>query len=249
MAIVWTVLTVIGWILLGVLALLLLILFTPFGIRFRYTDSWSVCFYLFGFLPIFRLTDEGFSKLLEKAGPSEAPPVNEKPPETVEKQAENRESTKDEKTSILDDFKQLYKERGVGGVLAFFRQLLSIFTGALGGIAPFVTVRKLELYMRLGSKSADKTATQYGQVCAALFPSLSALASLIRFRKTAVRVEPDFLESGAEIRLRVFMWLWPFGIAWACLCALIKTVMLWMKLPKASTAKTTVKSDSQQVKN
>lgn len=230
MAVVWTVLAVIGWILLGILVLLLLILFTPHGAKIEYTDTWRIKVLVFGYIPVLSMSGDSPPKHKKEKPKEEAPPKPEEAPQTEETKSKD-------KPSIVDEIKALYKEEGVKGVLSFFGGLLKIVTGALCRITRFITIRKLELQMRVGGKAADETAVQYGRICAALFPTLSALSQVIRFRETAVHVQPDFLYDGTDVKLRTTIWVWPFGIVWAALCAFVKLIMAWIKLPKAMPIK------------
>jgi len=229
--VVWTILAVIGWILLGVLALLLLVLFTPHGARIEYTDTWRVKVLIFGYIPVFSMSGDDAPKHKKEK------PVKETEEPKSEEPQPNADEKKEDKPSLIDEIKALYKEEGVKGVLSFFGGLLKIVTGTLCRITRYITIRKLELQMRVGGKTADEIAVQYGRICAALFPTLSALSLAIRFRKTAVHVQPDFLSDGTDVKLRTTIWVWPFGIVWAALCAFVKLILAWIKLPKAVPAK------------
>lgn len=199
------VLSVIGYILLGLVLLLLLLLFTPLRIRVNYIDEWRVGVYLFGVIPIYRVSPTSKKSDAQQPSSPSAAPASEN-------------ANKNKKNMFRDELSSLYKEEGVTGVTNFFKTLLRLCTTALRRICRFITVRQLSLCIRVGGEEADKTALLYGGVCAGLFPTLSALSSLIRIRKKRVLVQPDFLAESSSARMRLIVWVWPFGVLFALLC-------------------------------
>lgn len=229
MAVIGIILSVIGWILLAILILLLLVLFLPIGARILYTETWKVQVLLFGFIPILSFSGDQLPDKPKK----EKPPAKPAAASSKEETPDNKPS--DDKPSVVDEFKAFHKQEGIRGVIAFFKQLLGIVTGAFRRIARFITIRELVLSVRVGGDIADATAVRYGQICAALFPTLSALSYAIRFRRRSVCIRPDFTSDKLEVRLRAVIWVWPFGLVYAALVALAKFIMSWTKVTKASS--------------
>ncbi len=215
---------VVGWTLLGILvgvvALIVLLLCVPLRVKLEYLETFRVRVYLFGCIRVFSYrADE------EK----EEEPEEEEPKTTA---------TKSDKSSFWQELKALKQREGVGGVIAFFKQLLSIATGALKRVAHSITIRRLSLFVRVGGEEADAVANNHGRICAVLFPILGALSGVLRIRRKQVVVQPDFLADKTTARMRMIVWVWPFGILMAAIGAMIKFAMVWAKLspaPKSSS--------------
>ncbi|MBQ9415038.1 MAG: DUF2953 domain-containing protein [Clostridia bacterium] len=209
------VLAAIGYGLLGlllfILFVLLLVLFTPLRARVRYIRSWQITVYLFGFLPIYRFRSDAPKK--EKSEPESAAEEPEKPKDEAQKSKK--------KLSLREELQGLYEKDGVSGVIDFFKKLAALAAKTLKRVCRFITIRRLELGIRVGSEEADQTAINYGRVCAALFPSIALLSELLRIRKKQVLVQPDFTAGSSEARMHMIVWIWPFGVVWAGLCMLI----------------------------
>ncbi len=213
---------IVGWILLSLLALILLVLFLPLRVKLEYIDTFRVRVYLFGCIRVFKLDGDQ---------PPADKPRKEKPPKELPAE---ETAAKADKPSLADELKALKKREGLGGVIDFFKQLLSIATGTLRRVISFITVRRLSLCVRVGGGEADEVAKTYGTVSAVLFPLLAALTKVMRFRKKQVLVKPDFLAEAVTVRMRMLLWVWPFGIVGAAIGALFRFIVTWMKAVKAS---------------
>ncbi|MBQ3068721.1 MAG: hypothetical protein IJD01_02100 [Clostridia bacterium] len=212
---------IVGWILLALLFLILLVLFVPIRVKAEFTETFRLRVYVFGCIRVWKTDgDEPPSK-----------PKPEKPPKA--EPASPAETAKKPKPSLKDELKALKEREGLGGVIGFFKQLLSIATGTLRRVMKYVTVRRISLCVRVGGKEADETAKTYGTVCAALFPVLSALSKVLRIRRKRVLVQPDFLAEAVTVRMRTVLWIWPFGIVGAAVVGLFRIVMTWIKATKA----------------
>lgn len=206
----------IGWILLALLGVIVLAFFIPVRIRVEYLGEWRVTVRLFGMIPVWSFPSE------KKEKDKPAPPV---PSETPTQKAA-------EKPSAMDEIKALFHEEGVGGVTAFFGKLVTLLKTTLCSLVRFITVRKLALCVRVGGEEADETATRFGQISAALSASLTVLSQLVRVKKPTVRVYPDFTREQTETRMRMIVWVWPFGVVGVGIAAACKFIMLWIKTTK-----------------
>ncbi|MBQ9859575.1 MAG: DUF2953 domain-containing protein [Clostridia bacterium] len=114
-----------------------------------------------------------------------APPREEKPTKTAKK--------KSNKPSKAEELKELLRQDGVAGTLDFLRRLATLAGKAAGRLLRAVAVDKLSLSLLIATGDPADTAQRYGQVCGVLYPSLAAVERMIRVRRRALRVEPNFL--------------------------------------------------------
>ena len=208
----------IGWILLVLFGVIVLTFFVPVRIQVEHIQAWHINVRMFGVVTVWSFPSEKKSK------------DEHKDPE--KKNAKSQDNEK--KPTLLDELKSMFKENGVGGVAAFFSGLMKLLTETLCSLARFITVRKLVLCIRAGKEEPDETAVFYSRLCAATATGLAVLSQTVRVKKTCVRVIPDFLSEKSDVRLRVVVWIWPFGVAAIGIKALIQFVLL---LPKSKALK------------
>lgn len=223
----------VGWILLAILGLIVLAFFVPVRVGVEYLGEWRVSVRLFGTIPVWRY-------------PTHEKPKNE--PEAPPTEVKEAPAEQPNKLSVLDEIKALFHEEGVSGVLSFFGKLIQLLKTTLCSLVRFVTVRKLALCVRVGGEEADETAVRYGQISAAAATSLTLLSRLVRVKKTTVRMYPDFTREQSEARLRLIVWVWPFGVVGVGVAALCKLLMLWtktIKTPQGGVQNTTTRPVSK----
>ncbi len=210
---------VVGWILLGLLMLVVLVLILPVGIKIEYLQTWQIRIKLFGLIPIMTLSGDDADKKTDKSETTIIPPSDKEDEE--------------DKPSLKEQFKIFYKQEGVKGVFTLFKALVGIAKGALRRVAHSVVIGRLQLCMTVGGERADQIADRYGQMCSAVYPLVTALSAVIRVRKSQVRVQPDFLSEGTDVRFRMTMYIFPLGVVWAGLVALVKVLGVWSGVTKA----------------
>ena len=207
---------IVGWILLSLLLLIVIILILPIGIRIEYLQTWKIKIKLFGVIPVYSLSGD-------------QPPKTPKPTPAVQPPPDDR---KKDEPSLKEQFKTFYKEEGIKGVFTLLKALTGIAKSALSRVAHSMMINRLQLYVRVGGEEAHAVAKRYGQLCAALFPTVTLLSSSIRMRKPLVRVDPDFLHDGTDVRVRMTVYILPIGVVWAGLAALIKLIGVWSGVTK-----------------
>lgn len=218
---------VIGWILLGIVALILLVFIVPVRVLIDYRQHWDCRLLLFGFVPVFAWRSDG-DKSPRPAKPAAKPAAKKK-----------------ENPSLLQEFKALYREEGLSGVLAFFGQLARVVGRLVRGVTRAITVRRLELSIRVGGEEADEIAVLYGRVNAALYPSLTALSHVLRFRRKTVCVVPDFTATDTTAALSMTVWVWPIRVVGAGLAALCRFIAAWVRhMPSGPAASSSDKQSA-----
>ncbi len=205
----------VGMILLAVLGVIVLAFFVPVRICVEYIEAWAVRVWLFGVIPVwsFSSSDET-TPTPRKAKPSSKKKTEDKP-------------------SVKEELKTLFQEEGVSGVVSFFAKLAHLLKTTLSSLAKYITIRKLALCVRVGGEEADETATLYGKLSASTAAGLAVLSQFIRIRKPCVRVIPDFTMSSSDVRMRMTLWAWPFGIVGVGVVAAWRFMMLWIKTMKS----------------
>ncbi len=201
---------VVGWILLVLVGIIVLAVVLPVRVRVTYKQQWCCRVWLCGVIPVYTYTPDDV-----------AAPKKEK--RTVKKK------TTDSKPSLKQELKALYEQDGVGGVLAFFGQLLRIVKRFVGRVANAVTVRDLRLHIRLGGNDADEVAVNYGSVNAVLHPTLTALSHVVRISRCAVHVEPCFLREDSTADLSLVLWVWPLAVITAGIGVLVRLIAAWVR--------------------
>ncbi len=190
-------LAILGYVLLGILALLILLLMIPVGVRVVYEEQLRVTVRVFG-LPILTVKP---SKQSPKETAKDKPVTNKKEP--------------------LVDLSRSLKEDGVGATVRLIESLARIATTALRRVLCAITVDRLRLQLTVVAVDASATAQLHGRVCAVLFPALTTVQSVLRIRRREVTVAPDFLAQTGSVRAFITAHAMPCRLLWAALCAWI----------------------------
>ncbi|MBQ7038808.1 MAG: DUF2953 domain-containing protein [Clostridia bacterium] len=176
---------IIGYCLLGILLLLLALLIVPLYVRLTFNDELRVCVRVWG-IPIFRYSSEG-----------------EVPQSTDEKA----------KPSKLRSTAEQLKTDGVGATLHLVKEMTRLAAGAARRLLAAITVDKLCLQLYIAGSDAAKTAETTGKVCAVLYPAVTALQqTVLRIRKRAITVTPDFLAEEGRVVADVTVHVIPIRI-------------------------------------
>ena len=214
------VLKIIGWTLLGILALIVLALCIRLLIEVEYSDDDThvTLRWLFLKVPLYPAAPKAPKK---KAPKEEEPPKEEKPEEEKPAQTEKKEGL----------LHILYRTHGVDGLLELARKTVSYLNSFFGGLIRAAVIE--ELYLDVGCTKGDAAATAiyYGEVCSALFPLLGALASKCKIKKYDVNVYPDYLARFSRASFFVKFHVYPIyvtGITLLLVFRLVFRVLLGM---------------------
>jgi hypothetical protein len=148
-------------------------------------------------------------------------PKKEKPEEKKEKPKEEK---KKEKTKKSNPFLDFYHNQGVSGVLELISSAVSAVKGMFRRLFKAVVIRDLSIFMRISGEDAAQTAIAYGKVCAAVFPAIGAVSSVVKIKNRDVRIEPDFQGEQPKRRFSVVaaviplrVWRRP-SLCWSSYC-------------------------------
>ena len=125
----------------------------------------------------------------------------------------------------------IYRTHGVDGILEIVRRVFSYLGSFFGDMMRALVIEELYLDVGCTKKDAAATAIYYGEVCAALFPMLGALASRCKIKKYDINVYPDYLARFSRASFFVKFHVYPIyvvGITVVLVCRMVFKVALKM---------------------
>jgi hypothetical protein len=231
------VLKIIGWIILGLIALITLVLCIKVRIFAEYSeiDTRVRLQWLFIKIPIYpgekKNTDKKNKKGSKKKtdADSTAAVTDTAEDMTDEQNAVDPEAATDETAlteasadtasseSVAETspkqknnlLKILYEAHGIDGLLLIVKRTFSYIGTFLGDLAKALVIDEMYLDVRCTKKDAASTAIYYGEVCSSLFPMLGAMVSKYKVRKYDINVYPDYLARQSSASFAVSMHLYP----------------------------------------
>lgn len=214
------VLKIIGWTLLGILALIVLALCIRLLIEVEYSDDDThvTLRWLFLNVPLYPKAPKA---------PKEGAPEEEQP-EEEQNAGEEKPAKGGRQESLLH---AVYRTHGVDGMLELARKTVSYLNTFLGGLIRSVVIEELYIDAACTKDDAAATAIYYGEVCSALFPLLGALASKCKIKRYNVNVYPDYLARFSRASFHVKLHVYPIyvtGITLALVFRLVFRVLLGM---------------------
>ncbi|WOC31052.1 MULTISPECIES: DUF2953 domain-containing protein [Caproicibacterium] len=127
--------------------------------------------------------------------------------------------------------KTVYQEKGLRGLLHLLRFLTEIAAGALQNVFRHMRVKTLSLHVAVAQADAAETAVVYGNVCAVIYPTFSALTGKMQCKRFEVAVVPDFqaaqtkIQGYADVKVRVSI----------LLITAVQALFKYMKTAKSAT--------------
>lgn len=185
------VLKIIGWILLGILALIIFALCVKVRFHIEYSaENTSVLLqWLFLKIKLYPMENKGKKK-------KENPP---EPQKEDNAESDNTAETKEKKTKGNNNFlKTLYDAEGIDGLIDILQSVMGYTKTYFGNLIHGFVIDELYLDVRCTRSDAAETAIYYGEVCAVLFPLLGALAAKCRMKKYDFNIYPDFIARFSE---------------------------------------------------
>ncbi len=221
-----------GWIVLAVIvALIALLMWLPVRVCVIYRDQPDVVLRI-GFIPIRilpakektpeQIEQENQAKLrkdAEKALAKKKAKEEKKKAKEAAKKAKQEAKKKakqdkkegkptpppePKKPSLFAKLKEMY---GLSGLIQMFKELVKIVMGMVGGVIFGIRIEKLHLNACVACDDAAQTAQQYGQFCAAIYPSVETLGRLIHIKDREVNITCDFLGQKSVIDCSVIVCL------------------------------------------
>ena len=232
------VLKIIGWVLLGILAAILLALCVKVRFRIEYSreNTSAVLKWLFLSIKLYPM-----KKKEKKKESSDLTPEKEEEP----KKEEEKPKEKKEKSNLL---KTLYEAEGVDGLISLLQQVMSYTKTFFGNLIHGFVIDELYLDVRCTRSDAAETAIFYGEVCSVLFPLLGALTAKCRMKKYDVNVYPDYIARFSDVNMVTsfhFTPIYLIGITIAYGCKLLFGVIIQL-IVKISGSKKDKKNNRKE---
>lgn len=245
------VLKIIGFILLGILALIIIALSIKVRIFIEYSEA-DTNFRLQWLLlkiPVYpsgKGASSGKKKKGKKSAPSDEQPAPTIAGEELTDTADSTESAETEQTaepaSAVEAsaeapqtkkknnlLKTLHEAHGIDGLMLLVHRVFSYIGTFSGDLMHSLVIDELYIDVMCTRNDAASTAIYYGEVCAGLFPMLGSLLTKYKVRKYDINVYPDFLAKTSSASFAVSMHLYPIyvvGISMALVFKMLFKVIL-----------------------
>lgn len=169
-------------ILLCVAALLIFLLLSPLRLTLHYEEAWQISAHFL----LFR------KQLLPSKEKSKRKQARE------EKRSRRKKGAGKDKESYL---RKLYRQKGLSGLLEFFRDLIGDTLGTAKRLFSRMSFRQLQIFLRISGEDAAATAITYGVVCGAVYPAVSALCETFDVRNRDLDISADYTDNTSHIRV------------------------------------------------
>ncbi len=209
-------LKIIGFVLLGLLALLVILLLVPVRLRVRYETElaatlWVLC------VPV-RLASKKEKPKTEQKADKPKPKKDAKP---------GKEEKKKKDVLALKQHAKELKENGVAAAVEWLKEVAQRVLKAADRLLAAITVTNLAARVDVAGEDAAQTALTYGKICGAVYPALGVVESKLKVKKQDVQIAPAFcLEKTRfcfDVRLKVSVW--------RVLVAALVLLIQYIKLP------------------
>ena len=117
-----------------------------------------------------------------------------------EKPEENKEEKPQEEPKPKSEnfIKVFYNNQGVAGIIDLISDVASALKKGFHSMGKGFLIRRFKLRINVADGGAAGTALKYGKVCAAVYPPLGYIFSVIHSRKCSVKIEPDFIGTKSD---------------------------------------------------
>lgn len=131
--------------------------------------------------------------------PPEKKDKKKKSKKKKEKPEKKKEKTDEEPKQKSDNFiKVFYNNQGVAGIIDLLSDVAAALKKGFHSMGKGFLIRRFKLRINVADGGAAGTALKYGKVCAAVYPPLGYIFSVIRSRNCSVKIEPDFIGNKSE---------------------------------------------------
>lgn len=229
------ILKILLWVIVCILLLLTVVMVIPLRVDMRYTDSAELTLkILFIKIKLFPTEEKPKKKAKDNKNKNKKA-VNKKDNSSkenissTEKPSEKEKSSKDEAKSSINKIRDLFKQRGLDGLINIIRELAGLVSGTLKPLFKHIKLKRLDIDVCVAKDNAADTAVHYGYVCSAVYPALSVLLNVIKFDDYNVNIYPDFDKKENEVKLDAEISVITAFAVFALIYALIQFIKLKVK--------------------
>lgn len=105
------------------------------------------------------------------------------------KKVKEKKKEPEKQENVLKNF---MKEKGLSGIINILKQIATLVTETLKDLFKRVTIVSLRLNIQIAGEDAADTAIKYGYCCSVIFPAVSAILSVVKYKERNIQVVPDF---------------------------------------------------------
>ena len=193
----------IWYVLLGVLAVLLYVLLMPVCGRVTYDGTLRVRVRILGIsftlYPVPAKCLEWIKNKIKTHKPKKKKPTKK----SVKQSPASPAQPKGDKPGKVQELVELLKKDDLAGVLSYLQDMAEILTHTASRLLRGVTVHRLDLQMLIATDDVAETAQKYGKVCGIVYPTVAAIAGVVRVRRRRLRIEPNFLLEKSAVRFDI----------------------------------------------
>ena len=163
-------------------------------------------------------------------------PQKEKP-QSEEKKKKPKEEK--EKTGKFSKIKGILESKGLSGLLDFFKELAGVAAGTGKKLFSHLVIYQLSVDISISNEDAAKTAIQYGQACAVVYPAMSMITTVAKCKQSHVCVIADFDDKKSKADFRLKAGMRPIFVLTAGISGLIRLIKVYRRhtadLPKTTS--------------
>lgn len=165
-------------------------------------------------------------KKVDKTG--ETKKTEKKKSDSKKRNSKSKKEPKKE-NKVLKWFKTTFKERGLKGLINALKEIAGLAETFLKPIFKHIKLKNLDMNITVASEDAADTAINYGYACAGIYPSLSILLNIVKYKKYNVNIAPDFDKKKTEIDLIAELVIVPWFVIFGAVHALVNFLVLRSK--------------------
>ena len=163
-------------------------------------------------------------------------PQKEKP-QSEEKKKKPKEEK--EKTGKFSKIKGILESKGLSGLLDFFKELAGVAAGTGKKLFSHLVIYQLSVDISISNEDAAKTAIQYGQARAVVYPAMSMITTVAKCKQSHVCVIADFDDKKTKADFRLKAGMRPIFVLTAGISGLIRLIKVYRRhtadLPKTTS--------------
>ena len=161
-------------------------------------------------------------------------PQKEKPQSEEQKVKKKKKPEEEkEKTGKFSKIKGILESKGLSGLLDFFKELAGVAAGTGKKLFSHLVIYQLLV------EDAAKTAIQYGQACAVVYPAMSMITTVAKCKQSHVCVIADFDDKKTKADFRLKAGMRPIFVLTAGISGLIRLIKVYRRhtadLPKTTS--------------
>lgn len=166
-------------------------------------------------------------------------PQKEKPQSEEQKVKKKKKPEEKEKTGKFSKIKGILESKGLSGLLDFFKELAGVAAGTGKKLFSHLVIYQLSVDISISNEDAAKTAIQYGQACAVVYPAMSMITTVAKCKQSHVCVIADFDDKKMKADFRLKAGMRPIFVLTAGISGLIRLIKVYRRhtadLPKTTS--------------